>query len=141
MLTADELEVLGTLRGPVVVVTGDDQIAHATGDALALFGWDESLIGRPLTTIIPQRLHQRHLDGFQRYVETGVSRLQGGTVRVPALRRDSTEVEMDLTIRVFQRPDGSRLAVAALSKAALGKPPAALRILEKALIKRVYALV
>ena len=74
-------------------------------------------------------------------MRTGESRLQGGTVRVPARRRDGTEQEIDLTIRVFRRPDGSKLVSAGLSVAPLGKAPPGLKVIEDALTRRLYELV
>jgi PAS domain S-box-containing protein len=127
--------------GAVVAVGDDDLIAYASPEALELVGWDEGLVGLPLTTIIPARLRDRHLQGFGRYVKTGASNLHGKTVRVPALRRDGSERELDLTIRVFRRPDGSRLVSAGLSEAALGHAPPGLVVIEDALQKRLYQLI
>lgn len=62
-------------------------------------------------------------------------------MRVPALRADGTETEVDLTIRVFRRPDGSKLVAAALSISATGQAPAGLKRLEAELTRRLYALV
>jgi len=141
MHRADETRLLYEVAsGAVVAVDDDGLIGFATPSALELLGWDESLIGRPLTTVIPDRLLPRHLAGFARYVRTGVSNLQGSTVRVPARRRDGTEKDIDLTIRVFRRPDGSKLVSAALSEPALGHAPPHLVILERALVKRMYEL-
>jgi PAS domain S-box-containing protein len=141
METDEERAILDRLAGAIVSVSEEDIIVYANAEALVLLGWDPSLPGHPLTSIIPSRLQERHLRGFDRYVKTGVSRLQGTTVRVPARRQDGTEVDVDLTIRVFQRPDKSRLAVAALSKAPLGRAPSSIRVLEDALARRVYELI
>jgi hypothetical protein len=62
-------------------------------------------------------------------------------VRVPARREDGGEAEVDLTIRVFQRPDGTRIAMAGLVAAALGETPAHLQKLEDALLAREYEVV
>src|SRR5687767_1701501 len=99
--------------GAVVVVGDDGRIAFASREAGRLLGWGDDLVGQPLVTIIPERLRSRHAVGFQRYVVTGVSHLQGKTVRVPARKRDGSEVDLDLTIRVFRRPDGTKLVSAA----------------------------
>lgn len=141
MLQADEGHLFSTSAGPVVAVNDQDIIEFANREALALLGWDASLIGKPLPAIIPSRLHPAHLRGFERYVKTGESRLQGATVRVPALMRDGREKDVDLTIRVFRRPDGTKLVAAALSEAALGRAPDNLLILEGALVRRMYELV
>jgi hypothetical protein len=141
MVRADEEGVFGGLPGAVVAVEDDGLISFANAEALRLLQWDGALVGMPLTTIIPDRLQRRHLHGFHDYVKTGVSHLQGGTVRVPARLRDGTERDLDLTIRVFRRPDGTKLVAAALSAAPLGKAPPGVRVLEDALALRLYKMV
>ncbi|HUR24572.1 MAG TPA: PAS domain S-box protein [Candidatus Thermoplasmatota archaeon] len=140
-LPQDELELFRSARGAVVAVGTDDLIAYASTEALALLGWDEGLVGRPLTVIIPERLRARHREGFARYAKTGESRLHGKTVRVPALCKDGRERDLDLTIRVFRRPDGTRLVSAGLSQAPLGHSPRGLVLIEDALQKRLYQLI
>lgn len=141
MLSDDELELFRSVPDAVVAVGDDDRIAYASPRALELLRWDRSLVGHSLTILIPTRLQPRHLQGFGRYVATGESHLHGRTVRVPARCGDGAERDLDLTIRVFQRPDGSRLVSAGLSLAATGKPPAGLVVIENALAKRLYELV
>lgn len=141
VLQGDESSLFSTAAGPVIAVNDKNIIEFASREALQLLGWDASLVGRALTTIIPDRLRAQHLHGFQRYVQTGESRLQGATVRVPARLRDGGERDVDLTIRIFRRPDGSKLVAAALSEAALGRAPDNLIVLEGALVRRMYHLI
>jgi hypothetical protein len=141
MVRADEQGLFGGLPGAVVAVEDDGLISFASREALRLLKWDGALLGQPLVAIIPERLRHRHLRGFEAYVQTGLSHLQGGTVRVPALLGDGTECDLDLTIRVFRRPDGSKLVSAALSEAPLGRAPPGVKGLEDALSLRLYKLV
>lgn len=105
------------------------------------------VMGRPLaagmhlTDLMPARLRGRHEAGFSRYVRSGHSQLEGRTVRVPALDADGAEREVDLTIRVFQRPDGTRLAVASVRSALASPTPPDLERIESALAARAYSLV
>lgn len=140
-LPGDELSLFRSAAGAVVAVGTDDLIAYASPESLALLRWDERLVGQPLTAIIPERLRGRHLEGFARYAETGRSNLHGKTVRVPALCGDGRERDLDLTIRVFRRPDGTRLVSAGLSQAPLGRAPPGLLLIEDALQKRLYQLI
>lgn len=97
--------------------------------------------GMPLTDLMPRRLQGRHRAGFSRYVRTGESQLEGRTIRVPAVDELGREREVDLTIRVFQRPDGSRLAVASVCLARTHQTPPDLERIESALAARAYSLV
>lgn len=139
-MAEDEDALVASSGGALVAVGDDGRIRFATREACDLLGWPD-LQGQPLTAIIPLRLQPSHHAGFGRYVSTGNSNLQGRTVRVPARRLDGSETDLDLTIRVFRRPDGSKLVTAALSKASLGKPPPNLKVLEDAFAKRMYELV
>lgn len=141
MLPGDELALFQATHDAVVAVGTDDLIAFASPEALALLRWDTRLVGQPLTAIIPPRLRDRHVQGFTRYAKTGQSNLHGKTVRVPALCMDGKERELDLTIRVFRRPDGTRLVSAGLSLAPLGQAPPGLVVIEDALQKRLYQLI
>lgn len=124
----------------IVGVDGEGTIISASPPALRLLGYGR-LEGLPLTTIIPDRMRARHHNGFQRYTQTGRSRLEGRTVRVPAVCGDGTEKEIDLTIRVFRRPDGTMLCLAGLSPTAAGRPPHDLLRLESELQSRAYQLI
>lgn len=141
MLADEERRILAGVEGAAIAVNDQGNIVHASPVSLAMLGWSESLVGRPLLDIIPARLQQRHLTGFHRYVDTGVSRLEGKAVRVPAMRFDGSKLEVDLTIRVFKRPDGSKLAVATLAQPALGGSQRDILYLESAFQRRAYELV
>jgi PAS domain S-box-containing protein len=137
----DEVALLGSVPGAMVSVDDRGTITFATPEALQLLAWGPDLVGMPLTSIVPPRLRMRHKAGFARYVGSGQSNLQGSTVRVPAMRGDGAEVELDLTIRVFRRPDGSKLVSAALHAAPLGRAPEGLLRLEDELQKRLYQVI
>jgi PAS domain S-box-containing protein len=58
---------------------------------------------RSLDLIIPERLRQRHWDGYRRVMETGKSRYgQGDALSVPAVRNDGTTVSVEFTMVPLQ---------------------------------------
>jgi PAS domain S-box-containing protein len=66
---------------------------HTSGEA----------IGRSLDLIIPERLRQRHWDGFRHTMETGRSRYgEGDLLSVPALRKDGTTISVEFTIALLK---------------------------------------
>jgi PAS domain S-box-containing protein len=86
---------------PDAVIAADEQgrIAFVNQAAARLLGWAaDELKGRPLTTIMPERMHVIHEAGFRRYVTTHHPRIMGHPIRVPALRRDGTELDLELTL-------------------------------------------
>jgi PAS domain S-box-containing protein len=62
---------------------------HATGDA----------VGRSLDIIIPERLRQRHWDGYDHVIKTGETRYgHGDILAVPAIRKDGATISIEFTI-------------------------------------------
>lgn len=85
---------------PVVVADEANRIIAVSAAAADLLGWDaDDLVGRRVTVIVPSRQREEHVTGFTRQVLTGQGRLIGRQVRVPALRRDGSEVGVTLSLR------------------------------------------
>ena len=93
---------VGDVSGPAVIVADDtDRIVSVGQEVLDMLGYHEpgQLVGRRLITIIPSRYHQAHLAGFTMHLSTGRSPLLDRPVVVPALRRDGTEISIELLVR------------------------------------------
>lgn len=83
------------------IVTADQAgfITEFNPAAERTFGYARAdIIGKPLTQLVPPRLRQRHLDGFDRYLRTGVGSILGKRVEISALRADDTEFPIELTV-------------------------------------------
>jgi PAS domain S-box-containing protein len=143
MLPRDEADILDEAAGPVVAADVRGRIAYLNHAATALLGWTpEEADGQPLTLLMPARMHEAHREGIRRYTATHQSRLMGKAVRVPALRKDGTEVDIELMLRMFRRPDGTGLILGLLRELAPGAPSTDDVIeLESQLEKRAYQLV
>lgn len=102
VLAAEQQQALDSMAGAVVAADDTNHIVYVSDDAAALLGWEAaSLRGERLTVIVPPELRAAHLGGYTRYQVTGEHRLLGQPVRVPALRRDGTIVEIELLIEVL----------------------------------------
>lgn len=96
-------------RSTVATVVADDanRIIGLNGAARRLLGWEAGrLAGHRLTVIIPPELRQAHLAGYARHQHTGEERLIGRPTRVPALRRDGTRVEVEISITTWPTAAG-----------------------------------
>lgn len=84
------------------IIYADDQgvIRFWNKGAEHLFGHAAAeVVGQSLDIIIPQPQRARHWEGFQRVMETGVSRYGAGDVMaVPALRKDGTRISVEFTV-------------------------------------------
>src|SRR5205807_611393 len=95
----DGRTVLDALADAVVATDQSNTIVYANAMAHSLLGWPPGeLVGRPLISLIPQRMRAEHETGFARYFSTMVPRLIGHKVRVPGLCRDGSEVQIELTL-------------------------------------------
>ena len=99
-LPAVQWDTSGVSTAVTAVVAADDlnRIIAASPAALELLGWDDDLIGRRIVTVIPDRLRETHIAAFTLNLLTGEGRIIGREVRVPALRRDGTEVDIILLL-------------------------------------------
>ncbi|HEX5502005.1 MAG TPA: PAS domain S-box protein, partial [Thermomicrobiales bacterium] len=114
MVGLDYRRVLDGFADPVIAADATNRIVYCNAAAEALLGWPAGdLTGRPLTTIVPPRLRAAHGVGFARYFATRASTWLGRPMRVPALRRDGGEVDVELVLSAV-RADGGDLVVAAL---------------------------
>jgi PAS domain S-box-containing protein len=64
----------------------------------------DDAIGHSLDLIIPERLRQRHWDGYRRNMETGKSRYgEGDMLSVPALHKNGRTISVEFTITPLGR--------------------------------------
>jgi PAS domain S-box-containing protein len=117
--TRDELEqrlraVLESSLDAVIAIDALGSVTDWNPAAESLFGWtSEEAYGRELAElIVPNEHRPSHRHGLARLMQGESPRLIGRRVEVPALRRDGTVVEVELTLaRVGQPgPDAMFLA-------------------------------
>ncbi|HWN97069.1 MAG TPA: ATP-binding protein, partial [Methylomirabilota bacterium] len=61
------------------------------------------VIGKPMAElIIPPRLRELHHRGLARYLATGAGPMLGKRIEMPALRRDGTEIPVEVSINAIQ---------------------------------------
>jgi PAS domain S-box-containing protein len=108
-----------------IAINASSQIVEWSGPTAELFGWEkEEVIGRTLLdTIIPERYKNPHLQGVFRYNTTGESTVSNKTVIVPAVRRDGSEIKIELRIFPIVTPSFKGFG-AFVQHAGLEKPAA-----------------
>src|SRR3712207_4215899 len=112
----DSQRLLDGLADAVVVADESNRIVYVNAGTARLLGWPPgALVGRPLVTVIPERLRDAHRAGFARYLETREGRLVGGRpAEVTALRADGGEVSVELKLTAHGLADGREVFVASL---------------------------
>jgi PAS domain S-box-containing protein len=102
--------VLAAPSDAIVAADRDGIIRLWNPGATRIFGFTESqALGQSLDLIIPERLRQRHWDGYRRTMDTGESRYGAGELlSVPATRQDGAKLSIEFTI-VMLRDDAGRM--------------------------------
>jgi PAS domain S-box-containing protein len=102
---------------PDTVIAADEQgsILFVNAAGARFLGWPPGeLVGKPLTRIMPERMHAAHEAGLRRYTATHHSRIMGRPIRLPALRRDGTELEVELTLGRARAASGREIIIGIL---------------------------
>jgi PAS domain S-box-containing protein len=119
-------ENFSTLLADAILAARSDAIVAADQEGIVrfwnpgaerLFGYSSAeAIGRSLDLIIPERLRQRHWDGFRRVIATGESRYgDHDLLSVPGSRKDGSAISVEFTI-VPLRSGGKLIGMAAIMR-------------------------
>jgi PAS domain S-box-containing protein len=101
--------------GALVAAVGDAVVACDASGAIVLwnpaaerlFGYGESeALGQSLDIIIPQRLQQRHWEGYHKTMETGHTKYGHDVLRVPAVDKSGRDMSIAFTVAMLHSPDG-----------------------------------
>jgi PAS domain S-box-containing protein len=80
-----------------------------------IFGYQAAeVIGKSLDFIIPERLRDRHWEGYHRVMATGVTQYDRQLLAVPAIRKDGARISLEFTIVLIRDSQDEVLGAAAL---------------------------
>ena len=126
VLPADESEqlcrqVVEHAQDAIILTDREGVIRLWNGGAEAMFGYSAGeAVGQTLDLIIPERLRQRHWDGYRRVMATGTTRYARELLAVPAVRSDGTRIPLELTITLLRDAAGAVAGAAAIIREATG---------------------
>ena len=111
--------------GPDAIVYADREgaIRFWNAGAERIFGFSAAeALGRSLDIIIPDRLRQRHWEGYRQVMATGESRYgHGDLLSVPAIRKDGSRISVEFTIVALHDQAGRVEGVAAVMRDATAR--------------------
>jgi len=110
MTLADELATALLSSAGEAIVAADKQglITFWNPGAERIFGFPASeAVGQSLDLIIPERLRERHWQGFHTVMTRGQSRYgMGDVLAVPGMRKDGKRISLEFTIVPLLGADG-----------------------------------
>jgi PAS domain S-box-containing protein len=112
-----EAAIVARTDHAVIVADAEGAIRFWNPAAEAMFGWPAAeTMGRSLDLIVPEKLRERHWDGYRRVMETGETDYAGRTLAVPALRADGTRISVEFTVTLLPAADGGVGGIAAIMR-------------------------
>ena len=85
--------------------------------AEAIFGYsEEEAIGETLDLIVPEKLREKHWEGYSKVMETGVTQYGSDILAVPALKKDDSRLSVEFTIVLLKNDSGKPIGTAAIMR-------------------------
>jgi PAS domain S-box-containing protein len=113
-----EEAVLSTHADAIIAADKDGNIFYWNPGAERIFGHTSTdALGQSLDIIIPDRLRQRHWDGYRRVMKSGESRYgQGDVLAVPGIAKDGSRISLEFTIIPLRAETGELIGLAAIMR-------------------------
>ena len=90
--------VVETASDAVVSADESGTIQYANPATRGIFGYaSEELLGKPLTTLMPEYMRKLHEDGFRRYLSTGQQHMNWRGTELTGLRRNGQEFPVEVS--------------------------------------------
>jgi PAS domain S-box-containing protein len=108
-------QIIENSQDAILFADQDGRIDLWNSGAEAIFGYTkEDVRGKSLDLIVPEKLRQRHWDGYQKVMKTGKSRYGKELLKVPAIRKDGTSISVEFTIVLVRNQRNEIMGTAAI---------------------------
>lgn len=110
-------QVVDFAQDGILFADRDGNIRVWNSGAETIFGYtSEEAIGKSLDLIVPEKLRDRHWEGYNRVMDTGESRYGHELLKVPAARKDGKRISVEFTIILVRDHQNGILGSAAIMR-------------------------
>ena len=98
----------------IIYASRDGIIRLWNGGAEEMFGWPAGeAIGKSLDIIMAEKHRKSHWTGWDRVMETGVTKYGSDPLKVPGIKKDGSKISVEFSITMLKDRDGEIEGVAA----------------------------
>jgi PAS domain S-box-containing protein len=104
-------------QSPIAIIVGDREGIMRLWNAGAetIFGWSAAeAIGKSMDMIIPEKHRQRHWEGYDKVMASGVTKYGRNLLAVPAMAKDGRRISIEFNVVLLKDADGRVLGIAAI---------------------------
>lgn len=103
-------ELLEAAPDGIVIVDRAGNIQLVNRQVEKLLGYSRSeLLGKPIEVLIPSKLAQGHPQNRETFFDNPTLRPMGSDLNLFALRKDQSELPVEISLSPFQAPDGAQV--------------------------------
>ena len=108
-------QLVAAIGDAVVVADAKGVIVLWNAGAERMFGHSEAeALGKTLDIITPERLRQRHWEGYDKSMATGITKYGNDLLRVPAIHKDGRAMSIAFTVAMLFETDGKVGSIVAI---------------------------
>jgi PAS domain S-box-containing protein len=113
----DFAKIVAAAGDAIVAADPEGRIVLWNPSAERIFGFSPAeALGQSLDIIIPERLRERHWQGYDKVMQSGETRYGTEVLRVPALRKDGRPLSIAFTVALLKRADGTVESIVAIMR-------------------------
>jgi PAS domain S-box-containing protein len=108
-------QIIENSQDAILFADWDGIVTLWNSGAEIIFGYKAKEIqGKTLDFIIPEKLRQRHWEGYQRVMKTGKTRYGKEILKVPAIRKDGKTISVEFTILLVRNRQNKIIGAASI---------------------------
>ena len=108
-------QLVASIGDAVVVADAKGVIVLWNAGAERMFGHSEAeALGKTLDIITPERLRQRHWEGYDKSMATGTTKYGNDLLRVPAIHKDGRTMSIAFSVAMLFEADGKVGSIVAI---------------------------